>query len=421
MRKNRHFRDTVIILVIVGILLVSGELVLRGVYGSQQTMPSVNDRQEIAFEPHPIYLVGLKPNLKNRPFMRKSADGPVVTHWNTNSASFRGAEIGEKSGIRIIVYGDSNIFARFSNLEDTFPCQLERMLRTMTRKPIEVLNAGVPGFGPDQSLLRFEQEVDVYKPDIVVFHVFADNDWGDIIRNRLFALDQTGRLVRTLRHNDGEVDACLRHQNCVVRGGVLNITKSWASSLLVVQAGSKVMRHMGLLNERLQPTPEDVIQTYLNLGAQEFAVYTKGNEQRTSHFVDHYDYDVALFPDRASSQEKIRLMDAVLLSAYQTAQLHGVKFVLLIEPSARDMTTSVSPNYENFTTYSGYTRRNLSGAIGDVAKKYMIPAVDLYDIFSKNIPEELYWGGNDDHWSNAGQQLAALHMATYLNTHFIHD
>jgi len=421
MRKNRHFRDTVIVLVIVGILLVFGELVLRGVYGSQQAMPSVHDRQEIAFEPHPIYLVGLKPNLTNRTFTRDSADGPVVTHWNTNSASFRGAEIAKKDGIRIIVYGDSNIFARFSNLEDTFPCQLERMLRTMIKKPVEVLNAGVPGFGPDQSFLRFEQEVDVYKPDIVVFHVFADNDWGDLIRNRLFTLDHTGRLVRTLRHNDGEVDACLRNPTCMVQGGALSITKRWASSLLVVQAGSKIMRHMGLLDERLQPTPADVIQAYLNLSAQEFAVYTNSNKQRTSHFVDHYDYDLALSPDRASSQEKIRLMDAVLLSAYQTARSHGVKFVLLIEPSARDMTTSVSPNYEDFKTYSSYKRRNLSGAITDVAKKYMIPVVDLYDVFSNNIPEQLYWGDNDDHWNNAGQQLAALHMATYLNAHFIHD
>lgn len=56
----------------------------------------------------------------------------VVTHWSTNSASFRGPEIGEKTGLRIIVYGDSNIliFARFSDVENTFPRDLQSLTPT---------------------------------------------------------------------------------------------------------------------------------------------------------------------------------------------------------------------------------------------------------------------------------------------------
>jgi len=62
---------------------------------------------------------------------------------------------------------------------------------------VEAINAGVSGFGPDQNLIRFTEEADIYRPGLLVFHVFADNDFGDIIRNRLFSLDADGSLMRT--------------------------------------------------------------------------------------------------------------------------------------------------------------------------------------------------------------------------------
>jgi hypothetical protein len=136
-------------------MVLFGELSLRAAFPDKVPKARTPVQIEVAFEPHPVYLISLKPNLE-RTFRRSAKNGQVITHWNTNSASFRGPEIKEKHGTRIIVYGDSNIFARFSNLEDTFPFQLQEVLRRATGKTIEVINAGVPGFGPDQSLLRFE-------------------------------------------------------------------------------------------------------------------------------------------------------------------------------------------------------------------------------------------------------------------------
>jgi hypothetical protein len=266
----------------------------------------------VAFQSHPRYLVGLKPNLHDRTFKRESKQGAVITHWNTNAVSFRGPNIQDKSGVRIIVYGDSNIFARFSNLEDTFPYQLEHALKGLTKRSIEVLNAGVPGFGPDQSLLRFEEEVEIYKPDIIVFHVFADNDWGDLIRNRLVVRDSQGRLMWT--HREGEVDICLRWSGCggLLKEPVLGVISRWASSLLIVQAGTKLVRMVGFLPAS-EPSSDKVINYYLNMSEQEFTAFRGDDGQATSHFIDHYDYDLALLPSLASSQEKVLLMDALLL------------------------------------------------------------------------------------------------------------
>jgi hypothetical protein len=96
-----------------------------------------------------------------------------------------------------MVYGDSNVQARFSSLEDTFSHRLEIGLESRLGTKVDVINAGVIGFGPDQSLLRFIKDADVYRPNVVIFHVFADNDFGDLLRNRLFELAPDGTLVET--------------------------------------------------------------------------------------------------------------------------------------------------------------------------------------------------------------------------------
>ncbi len=67
---------------------------------------------------------------------------------------------------------------------------LERMLST--HAPAEVLNAGVVGWGPDQEYLRMQRELDRLKPTVVVLAIFADNDKGDLMRDRLFRLAPDG-------------------------------------------------------------------------------------------------------------------------------------------------------------------------------------------------------------------------------------
>src|SRR5262249_36170994 len=82
------------------------------------------------------------------------------------------------------------------NWQDTFPAKLEGYLKERTTgKDVEVINSGVTGFGPDQSLLKMSQEIDVYHPSVVVLQIFADNDFGDIVRNRLFDLDRDGATL----------------------------------------------------------------------------------------------------------------------------------------------------------------------------------------------------------------------------------
>ena len=49
-----------------------------------------------------------------------------------------------------------------------------------------LLGVGVSGFGPDQSYQAVKKLTKLKKYDHVVFHFFADNDLGDLLRNRTF-------------------------------------------------------------------------------------------------------------------------------------------------------------------------------------------------------------------------------------------
>ena len=100
----------------------------------------------------------------------------------TNSAGFRDRERSEAKPpghFRIAVLGDSYIEAKQVDFEETFPALLEKRLNlcgAFGRRPVEVLNFGVPGYGTAQELLTYRHLASRYAPDLVIVAVFTGND-----------------------------------------------------------------------------------------------------------------------------------------------------------------------------------------------------------------------------------------------------
>jgi len=111
-----------------------------------------------------------------------------------NNFGFRDSDFDIDKGSvgRILFFGDSFIMGLNVNSEYTIPSQLEKKVADK----FEVYNMGVHGYGPDQSLLQLQQFGEKFKPEIVVFSVFADNDFNDLYKNRLFSLDDQGDLKK---------------------------------------------------------------------------------------------------------------------------------------------------------------------------------------------------------------------------------
>ena len=133
---------------------------------------------------------------QNRPHFRGYyARVPV----RTNSHGVRGPEyaVPKPPGtVRILCIGDSTTFGHGSVLADTYPYQLERMLRERYPPParIEVINAGVNGYHTRLEYHWLKKLLPLYEPDLVLLQ-FLHNDLG----NRDYFVVRNGTIQRIER------------------------------------------------------------------------------------------------------------------------------------------------------------------------------------------------------------------------------
>ena len=403
MRTKNKFRDVVIVAVISLALLVAGEFLLRTIHPEDVLPSSSYDRTVYQFDSE--ILVALKPNMDSS-FKRSKENGGDVIQWTTNSLGFRGGELRPNPDVRVVVYGDSSIQASFSALQDTHTYRLDKELRALTERDIEVINGGVVGMGPDQSLLRLKREVYELEPDVVVFHVFADNDFGDLIRNRLFDLDPAGNLVLT------------EHERTVDGNLIRAYDRSFLSTLLSVRAAGRLWNAVwpgdGEQGVGRIDTGEKMLEYLLEENTRQYAVYEASGPGQYSHFADLYDADVAVHPRSESAAAKIQLMDAVLREASETARSAGAMLFVVIQPSQIDLTKNSMLNYEVLGKYPDYRPDNLSRVVENILARRRIDAISLFHAFSAQSAENLYFKGADGHWNDAGQSLAAKLTAERL-------
>lgn len=403
--KTKLLKDFTIIILITFGMLASFEGVLRAIYSKKHQDTGETKNLGAAYQFNKDVLIQLKPNI-SKTFARSKKNGGNTIHWKTNKDSFRGAELADNPKHRIIVYGDSNIQARFTDRENTYTSQLDHYLRKKGKQGVEIINAGLIGAGPDQSLIRFIKDADKYKPDVVIFHVFADNDFGDLVRNRLFNVEPNGNVVRT--NNVATVDEILQKKKA------LNNTervKEYILKSYTVKALNKILSvFSNKENQRIQLIPQ-----LQQAAKEEYLIYKESKPRKLSHFADHYDIDVALNPEQESSVAKIKLMNGVLKKASDFANEKGIKFVVLIQPSVIDSTTdNAILGYEYLKKYKGYQSTNLTGEVEKICLVNQINYINLFDVFLKEGADKLFFTGGNDHWSDQGQKIAAEQTARYI-------
>ena len=114
---------------------------------------------------------------------------------STNSKGFRGTReyaIPKPANVfRVVALGDSVVNGYGVEDEQTFSAVLEKKLST--KRPAEVVNMGVPGFGNAEELIQLEHVGFEYQPDLVILGYFV-NDHFENITSDLYRL-QDGKLV----------------------------------------------------------------------------------------------------------------------------------------------------------------------------------------------------------------------------------
>jgi hypothetical protein len=386
-KSKKLIRDVIIILLITVLILVAAELLLRLLYPRDDFQS-----KKISYQYDSELLISLRPDME-RIFVRDAIDGGDTIHWRTNSDGFRHGTM-KKGTKRVMVYGDSNVLGLFSDDKDTYSARLEEHLNSFCGVPFEVINAGVIGFGPDQCLLKFERDIPQYNPEIAVFVLFGHNDYGDLIRNRLFNLTNDSTLELT--SHPRELDPLMKKPGVFAEFRLLDLV-------------SKLKKKMGL---EKPPTREEVtritIRQYEDLCREQYAYYTTGGPNSYSHFFDNYDIDVAVAPQSASARVKVRLMKEVMKEIVRVASAANIRILFVVLPSAIDYTTNRSVSFVDLQRYNGYIPENLTMPMVTAGEALCVTTINLFELYKTEEPSSLYFRGQfNDHWTNLGQDIAA--------------
>jgi hypothetical protein len=350
----------------------------------------------VVLGPHPRYLHTLLPGTRALA-IDDSNPGWHFYKVRINSDGHRGPdESTTTAGPRIVVYGDSFIDARYAPEEATYTTRLERRLEAASVPRTSVINAGVAGYGPDQEILRLEDDLLRNRPDLVVVAVFAGNDFGDLLRNKLFRPGPDGSALEANHVLGAQALRPFRDARPLhLQRAFLSLERHLHGMRVQMAAGSAADSSSALILRTL----EDRRVEY-----QSFVVQ---NDPIIRNLLgDGFDLDVSLHPSEIESRFKRRLMAAVLQRLLETTRHSGVSLLFLFIPSPIDVSDGW-PLAIDRATYPEYRPSAATDFLQSEADRLGVPCVNLYEAFRASGGRSLFRPQMDRHWNAAGMDLAA--------------
>lgn len=335
-------------------------------------------------------------------FVHSPENGGSRALFVVNSRGFRGDELRTGGGPRVVVYGDSFIEGEYARLPETFAARLGVHLGEALGRDVEAVNAGVNGYGPDQSLRRFEDEAPRLHPAAVVAAVFAGNDFGDVLRNRLYRL-RDGRLV----DGGGYVSASLRQQ-------FEDAEQRTPFHLLRALTRLQHARRRAAAQAQIPGRLAIYIARSVEMCRHEYEQVVVGGERAVDDvFRDEYDADVALEPGSPAAAYKRSLLEAVLGRWREASAVANVPVVVLVIPSPIDVCDAYDVKVDP-AAYPEYVPSRLTTEVAAAARRQGLAVLDLFPPFRSAGADRLYYRHGNDHWNREGQDLAARLAAALI-------
>lgn len=219
-RPERRVRLAVAVALWLGFLALLGGVVLGG---AEVGLRLRRDRQAATVVDYPVADARLvaDPLLRYRLAASYSSGSPAPTGevlaYTHNALGYRGAEITRQKppGVRrVVVAGGSTVYGALIDDADTLPVQLERALqaRLGPADPVQVVNAGVPGFYAVGEALLTKAYLADLQPDVVVVldglnDVFygVNPDWPSQIAEDELRVVRDGRFPEMVAAIDGSM------------------------------------------------------------------------------------------------------------------------------------------------------------------------------------------------------------------------
>ena len=322
-----------------------------------------------------------KPNLN----VMSQTDFGWIVHFRTNrdgltpfgASRERAAEV-----VRVMFFGDSTVVGRSVPEDSTVSAQLERALG-QTGVRAEVLNAGVEGYSTDQVMLRMEQLVPLYRPDIV-FYGLCDNDFGGNVSSE-FAGNPKPRFV-------------LRE------GSLVEIPPPRIDRITPLGGGPRTLLQHSAFYRLIQPRVFTLRARFggwekRNLLGVAPEIYWRPGE------LDRIDW---------------RLLGALLSRMSRFVQQHGGRLVVYSHPALGEiwdpfLSETIRIQHLDPSDYDRYAlERRLAQVVAESAAEFC-PLIDAFLAQQGRGPFHLL--PRDPHCNPIGYEIAAQALAECLNRH----
>lgn len=300
--------------------------------------------------------------------------------FTTNNEGFIDQDFSENKKLnekRIFIFGDSFIEAVQVEMADGTAWKLEQKFENNRQEnvesaTIESYNFGTSNHGPTQYLLSLKKYGPKYKPDLVIFAIFTQNDLRNI--NSVIELDQCQPFLQK--------DGSINYPNCTP--GLFKKIAQNFKSFRYLQKAIKLYKH-------------------------------KAHLAKTDFPIHFRIYD----PSDKDLKESFELLEIILKEAEKVSEQLNSEFMVVtltnpiqLDKSILDLAKEQYPLLETKYLNLGYPEQEISR----ICDELNLNCLNLLYPFRENIKnkqERLHFP-KDGHWNEKGHQLATEEIYQFI-------
>jgi hypothetical protein len=346
-----------------------------------------------------------------------------------NGRGLRDREIGydnPQGAWRILSLADSFGEALQVNLAETYHKQLEALLAVSLERPVEVINAGVGGWGTDQQAIFYLGEGFRYEPDIVLLSFFIRNDAvnnyelleiernGGSRQKKFFELSAAGELIPPELEVEGKAKAEAKAEVISQPSISLQPVGNSAPWLGVADALWRYSALYRFLVPHLRDIPP-VVQRFGPSG-----ILGGEGVVRAGHPTTPIPFYVYQDPPDERFEAAWALTEAIIARLRDEVESRGARLVVVliaapeqVSPEAWARTVAANPALQDRSWDLAAPNRRLSTFL----TAEHIPHLDLLPLFRQVAAQpdapRLHFR-HDQHWTVAGHRLAAEALHEFL-------
>jgi len=353
-----------------------------------------------ALQLHDTYGISFTPNAEG---WNTSLRGEYSAYIKINSRGLRGQEYDyhKEAGVfRILMLGDSFTAALQVDEAETFSALLARHLNEESAyEEVEVINAGVVGYGTANQRLYFLDEGYKYQPDLVILAFFAGNDISDNINPPHYKLEN-GALVPIPARYGADIG-----------------TPPWAQEgSFFRNVRNSLYTHSRLYSVTIELLAFSIIKRFPSLT---HLLASTGLVEATRPVMNAGNIYAFLRP----SAEAWAMTEALLLALTNDVAAHNSQLLVVILPDETEVDpqkwATIFESYPDLFSAQPADRPTPTGQLSQFLQDHDIPHLSLLPALKAHqaqTNQSLYYR-LDGHWKPAGHQVAAETIYRYLRQH----